>query len=155
MSGALICWDSSVVIDWVLDQKSKNPERIPAIRSVFDGVEDGRHQLAVSALVHAEVLESTTPADAMQKFRAFMNDTEMVDVIAVDVPIAEKAREIRDRASKRIKTPDALHLATAIAGGADVFHTFDRGLLSLSGADEVDGLVITDCAIPVNPRPRQ
>lgn len=148
MSSALICWDSSVVIDWMLDRKSKNPERIPAIRSVFHEIEDGRLQLAVSALVHAEVLESTTPADAMQKFRAFMNDAEMVDVIAVDVPIAEKAREIRDRALKKIKTPDAIHLATAIIGGAGVFHTFDRGLLSLSGADEVDGLVITGCDIP-------
>ena len=71
----------------------------------------------------------------------------MYSVIAVDIRVAEKAQAIRNRSSRNLKTPDAVHIATAILSGAKFFHTFDEGLLRLSGTDDVDGLAITACEI--------
>jgi len=146
MNSKLICWDSSVVIDWILDKKSKNPERIPGILSVWKNVGDDDCRLAVSTLVYTEVLESTMPAGAMEKFRAFMGSRKNVKIIPVDIRIAKQAQEIRSRASKKIEAPDAVHLATAVVLRARVFHTFDKDLLSLDGKDVVNRLSITRCA---------
>lgn len=66
-------------------------------------------------------------------------------MIAADttVPIAQKASRIRSRGEeegRKIKTPDATIMATAILYEADVLHSLDPRLLNLSGKSIVDGL---------------
>ena len=60
--------------------------------------------------------------------------------------MSKQASEIRDAAQKegrKIETPDAQILATAILYKADVLHTLDERLLHLNGSPIVDGLKIT------------
>lgn len=153
MKRGLICWDSSVLIDWILGEKSSHQERIPAIRPVVEYVDSGHYQLVVSTLVYVEVLERAMSPVAMEKFSEFMKNREKIRQIAVDVRVAKKAQEIRNRIhgrsqNKKISTPDAIHIATTIISGATLFHTFDDDLVALSGKDEIEGLAITRCDIP-------
>lgn len=142
----LICWDSSVLISWIRGDES--PDRIQAVRAVVESVENGGYKLAVSTLLYVEVLESTMPGHAIEQFKKFMQNRQLVEIIAVDIRVAEKAQAIRNKSQKKIHVPDAIHIATAIVSRAKLFHTFDYGLLQLSGNDEVDGLIITPCDIP-------
>lgn len=145
MKKDLICWDSSV-ISWIRGDESQ--DRIQAMRTVVGSVENGSYKLAVSTLLYVEVLERTTSADAIERFKRFMQNLQMIEIIAVDVRVAEKAQSIRNNSQKKIHVPDAVHIATAIVSGAKLFHTFDDSLLQLSRNDEVDGLTITPCDVP-------
>ena len=146
MRNELIYWDSSVVISWIRGDES--PDRLQAIQAIVESVENGRYKLAVSALLYVEVLESTMPGHAIDQFKKFMQNRQMIEIIAVDIRVAEKAQSIRNKSQKKIHVPDAVHIATAIVSGAKVFHTFDDDLLQLSKKNEVEGLTITACDIP-------
>lgn len=145
MKGELICWDSSVLIDWIKGDVVPG-DRLSSIRSVVREVERGTYRLVVSTLIYPEVLETAMPDGAIEKFCGFMKNRKEVEIFAVDICVAEKAQEIRNRFS--VKTPDAVHIATAIISGAKLFHTFDNDLLKRNKRDDVDGLAITACDIP-------
>ena len=148
MKEDLIGWDSSVLISWIRGDASV--VRVQAMKTVVEAVESGAYRLAVSALLYAEVLESTMPAPAIGQFEKFMQNRAMVSIVAVDIRVARKAQMIRDTLRKKgesVSTPDAVHIATAIVSGAQFFHTFDDRLLRLNGKSEVDDLAITACAI--------
>ena len=141
----LVCWDSSVLIDWI---KGDDQDRMKQIGMVVLGVEQDNYRIVVSTLAYVEVLESTMPEGTMKMFQQFIQNRKQVEVITVDIRVAQKAQLIRNNSRKKLSTPDAVHIATAIVSGAKIFHTFDDGLLQLSGQDEVDGLTITACEIP-------
>ena len=145
MKDKLICWDTSVLIEYMTE---KEPGRIRDIQTVIQSIDSGQYKLTFSTLVYVEVLESTMPGKSINKFDEFLENIDMVTTFAVDVIIAKKAQNIRNRIPKTISTPDAVHIATAIVSGAQFFHTFDGALLKLSGTPEVDGIAITACTIP-------
>ena len=93
-------------------------------------------------------MECKMPEQAIKRFEDFMKDRNLVEVFAVDTRIAKRAQALRNRLNekgKKIETPDAIHIATAIISKAKQLHTFDEEILKLNGKDEVEGLVITDC----------
>ena len=59
-------------------------------------------------------------------YDAFFSSAE-VDVLELTRAVVEKATELR--ATLNVKTPDALHLATAILSGAAAFLTGDKALV--------------------------
>ena len=64
-------------------------------------------------------------AKLLSLYDAFFVSTE-VEVLEITREVVEKATELR--AILNVKTPDALHLATAIISGAKVFLTGDKAL---------------------------
>ena len=146
MKDDLICWDSSVLISWLRGDEDAGRNR--ATRAVVQHVESGTSRLVVSTLLYVEVLESRMPAGAIEQFKKFMQNRQTVEIMAVDIRVAERAQAIRNNSSRVLSTPDAVHIATAVLSGAKLFHTFDEALLRLSGKDEVKGLTITACEIP-------
>lgn len=145
MKQDLICWDSCVVIAWIKEE----PCRIKAIAPVVKNTEAGYYNLIVSSLVYPEVLESRMSHEAITKFKSFMQNREALGMFPVDLHVAQKAQKIRNLVpeSAKMSTPDAIHVATAIVSGATMLHTFDKGLLSLNGKDQVEGLTITACDV--------
>ena len=95
----LICWDSSVLISWIRGDESQ--DRIQAARAVVESVESGSYKLVVSTLLYVEILESTMPHHAIERFKKFMQNRQVVEIIAVDIRVAEKAQSIRNKSQKR------------------------------------------------------
>lgn len=143
MKKGLICWDSSVLISYMRGDEEENRNR--DMNSVVESIEKGFYKLVVSTLLYVEILESKMPGDSIKRFEKFMQNREKIEVVAVDIRVAKKAQVIRN--STKIKTPDAIHLATAIVSGAKLFHTFDKELLQLSGKGVVESIPITACYI--------
>lgn len=88
-------------------------------------------EVSFSAIAIAEYLSHpSSNQNALQDFLA----------ITTCVPVSEKAAikaaEIR-RKHKSLRLPDALHLASAIVGGADTFITHDTQLIKLGAVDSL------------------
>ncbi len=139
-----ICWDTSIFLTHILGKATTEQEQ--EIQTVVRLVEQGNFQMIVSTLLYVEILESTMPAKTMELFDALMKKIRVVRNVAVNLEIAKKAQAIRNSISS-LKTPDAIHIATAIVSKAIVFHTFDKKLIKLSGQDEVEHLKITPCTL--------
>ena len=71
--------------------------------------------------------EAVAPGDRalLALYNAFFTSAE-VALLDVTKPVLEKATELR--AHLNLKTPDAIHLASAILAGAAAFLTGDRNL---------------------------
>ena len=65
----------------------------------------------------------------LAQFEVFFNGVEL-DLFEVSAAVVELATELR--AKYNLRTPDALHYATAVEAGATTFLTGDRGLTRCS-----------------------
>jgi predicted nucleic acid-binding protein len=108
--------------------------------------------VVASSIIRIEILACTLSDEAREKLQKWFRRKNFQE-IAVDKRIALLAHDIRNfyqqnkQNAINIKTPDAIHLATAIHYQVNQFHTFDgqrkRGLLRLSG--NVAGHNLTIC----------
>ena len=151
----LLCWDSSIFIDWIKGA-SDFENGMQSISDVVAEVEVERIRLLASTLVYPEILDNSDkmPAGAADTIEQFMKNRRYVAIADVTSPVAKKAQQIRNTLlgqGIKLKTPDAIHIATAIVHAADYLHTFDGKMINLSKRPEVDGLIIAG-EIPGIPR---
>jgi|SRR3989344_6069447 len=66
----------------------------------------------------------TGSARLVEEHRKFVGGNGRIRIINVSQTIALKAAELR--AEYRLKTPDSIHLATAVVAGCDLFVTADK-----------------------------
>ncbi|HEX7812575.1 MAG TPA: PIN domain-containing protein [Burkholderiales bacterium] len=141
-------WDAAPLIAWITNEKRADPSEMDGLAEVVEMVERGSAVLLTSVLWRAEVLELNLSKAQRQKLEQSFDGRSFIE-LSVDGRILDLAGEIRtlQRSSKKkdaiknIRTPDAIHLATAIQYDATEFHTFDGkrsgpnrgGLLSLDG----------------------
>jgi predicted nucleic acid-binding protein len=146
----VIYWDTCVFIAWLKDEKDKWPPSIwQGIQDVADLVQIGQAILVTSTLTRVEVFLGTLTQEQKQKFAGILR-RKNVQEVAPHMRIADRASAIREK--HRIKTPDAIHLATAILYDVDEMHTMDGwhedgkrdGLLALSGNVAEYKLTITE-----------
>jgi predicted nucleic acid-binding protein len=138
-------WDSTVILAWLAGDSTAPLDDILEIVKEIDG---GKANLIVSVNAYSEVLEVKNSKRAMDRFRETLHRSNVI-IADVTAAIALKAQQIRDaglrlkaKERRRIKTPDAQHMATAIIYKADVLHSLDNDMLQLNGSDIVDGLKI-------------
>ena len=77
-----------------------------------------------------------------REYRNIVMNTQNISPIIINADIAIKATELR--AKYNLKTPDALHLATAIVSGADAFLTNDKGFKRVT---DINILILDDLKI--------
>lgn len=106
------------------------------VREIIERSKRRDCRIMTSVITTVEVLQSKIPAGVDTMFIGLM---KRVSRISVDAKVAQLAHDIRDyyakAGGKKLRAPDALHLATAILNRADEFHTFDGDdLIPLSGS---------------------
>jgi predicted nucleic acid-binding protein len=65
-------------------------------------------------------------ADLVTAYQAMLRQTRGISLLPVNTTVAARVADLRARYNRR--TPDALHVATALTSGCDVFLTNDLGL---------------------------
>jgi predicted nucleic acid-binding protein len=101
-----------------------NAEFGPRFQPLFDAHSKGNLRFAISTITLAEVLTgplSSSDEALTRRYRAVLQSWQIVDL---DIDIAESAARLR--ASLRLKLPDAVQAATALAINADALVTHDR-----------------------------
>ena len=117
--GALVLVDSAPII-YVLEH---DPRFAPRFRPLFERQDAGGIQFAVTTITIAEVMTGPLKAgeEALAKrYRAVMGSWQVVNLTA---EIAESAA--RFRARLKLRLPDAIQVASAIAVNADALVTHD------------------------------
>jgi predicted nucleic acid-binding protein len=112
----------------------KHPQYSPILQPFFEAVERGDIQIVTSTLTLTEVLIHPLRQgnqSLARQYSSVLLNAEHVRTLAVSSPIATEAAQLR--ADHGYKTPDAIQLATALAGHAAFFVTNDETLVSLSG----------------------
>ncbi|MGK2943606.1 MAG: type II toxin-antitoxin system VapC family toxin [Desulfuromonadales bacterium] len=126
--GERIALDTVILIYFL----EKHPTHYPTVRELFGQIETGRVSAVMASLVFAELL---VPAyrdgdlETIDKLTGTLNNYPHLEIIPLTAEIATDAARLRARYG--IRTPDAIHAATALAGGAESFITNDQGLVRL------------------------
>jgi len=110
----------------------------PGAGRLLRAAEDGRCRLVCSVVALLEVLvvpKRLGETVLCQRYREMFESFPNLSVLTLDARIAEIASDLR--ASHNVRTPDAIHLATALHAGAKAFVTQDgrlkgKGLETLS-----------------------
>ncbi len=123
--GSLVLVDSAPII-YVLEGHRRFASRF---RPLFDRHASGELTFAVTTITVAEVLSGPVGARdeaAVRRYRAVL---ESWHVVELSVDIAESAARLR--ATLKLKLPDAIQAASALAVGADALVTHDRDFAKL------------------------
>jgi len=119
-----------------------NPTFGPLTKVLFREVLEGRLRAVISVLVAGEVLTGAKragDAELVLRYRHIFSTFPNLDMFDVDMSVVEKASDLR--AKYGLRTPDAIHIATALLNGAQAFVTNDAQLKQVA---ELDVLVLQD-----------
>jgi predicted nucleic acid-binding protein len=103
-----------------------NQEFGPAAGRILKAAEEGQVRLVTSVLSLLEVLvipKRYRRQDLCQRYREFFTSFPNLRTLSVQSEIAEIASGLR--ADHELRTPDSIHMATAVHAGADAFVTQD------------------------------
>ncbi len=106
-----------------------NEEFGPAAGRILKAAEEGRVRLVTSVLSLLEVLvipKRYRHQELCRRYREFFESFPNLRLLSVDSEIAEIASGLR--ADHELRTPDSIHVATAIHAGVDAFVTQDLRL---------------------------
>ncbi len=127
--GKTVGLDTAPLIYYV----ERNSTYVDTVRPFFDALTAGEFRVETSALTLAEVLVlplRRREAALVERYRDILLNTPMLAIRPVSREIAEGAAAIR-AAYRRVRTPDAVQLATALSGGAEFFLTNDADIPDL------------------------
>jgi predicted nucleic acid-binding protein len=122
LRGKLIAVDTSPFIYFI----EQYPGYVERVRPFFRAVDNGEISVNTSSITLTEVLVVPLRKDDVSMFEQYTQillRSRNISTVEVSNEIAAEAARIRSR--YKFKTPDALHLATAVVGGADAFLTND------------------------------
>lgn len=117
---AVVALDSNVFIAALSATETSSLVAQKLIRDVSKGV----HSAVASSIVLGEVLMLASASQDLDLEAFFACITNLLTIPADDT-ICLKAADLRRQYGKKLKLPDALHLATALLTSADVFITND------------------------------
>lgn len=117
-------WDSSAFLAWLQAERG----RVELADSIVSEVQQGKAIIITSVMASTEIFEGNFTQQQERQFKLLMGRRDVTQV-NVDHNVSDLARQIREhykKKGKKLSTPDATHLATAIIHKADEFHTFDE-----------------------------
>ncbi|HLE50285.1 MAG TPA: PIN domain-containing protein [Patescibacteria group bacterium] len=111
----------------------QTPTFFGQVGKILSSAKGSKFKLITSIVSVVEALSAprySQLSEVVSGIERFFQETPGLVVFPVDWEISQKAAELR-RENRSLRTPDAIQLATAIVGGADVFITNDRKLRGL------------------------
>ena len=142
-------WDANLFLLRLND----HVQSAPTIDYLFGLAQSGAHPILTSeisvvevAYVAREQIEPAIRGDTLAAIDALLFDSQGVELIPIDTELLREARDLAreaafDSARRGLQAADAIHLAAALRGRADVFFTFDTRLLD---AEAVRGLPLKE-----------
>lgn len=118
-----IALDTNILIYHLED----NPAYSGFTTRLFDRIEAGRLQAIVSVLALHEILTGVHKAgygEQAPRYRTLLMTFPNLAIVPFDAEIAPVSADLRARYA--LRTPDAIHVATAIVAGAEAFVTNDE-----------------------------
>lgn len=134
-SGRSVALDTAILVYFL----ERHPRYYEAVHGVLHRVETGDLKGFASSLVFAELLVPLYRSGNVAKAREILRVLRAFPNLAID-PVSDEisSEAARLRAEHGVRTPDAIHFATALENEADVFLTNDRRLRRLA----VEGPVV-------------
>ncbi|MBL8900962.1 MAG: PIN domain-containing protein [Planctomycetes bacterium] len=134
-----VALDSSVLIYYF----EEHPRHVESLRSLFERIDRGELEAVSSSVALLEVLVHPLRhgrRDLAETYASALTRAAHFQLVPVDYRVARRAAELRAvRAS--LRTPDAIHLATAELHAADLFLTNDA---RLRDAARIEAWVLED-----------
>jgi predicted nucleic acid-binding protein len=129
LTGKVVGLDTAPLIYFI----EQNPKYISTVREFFSSLNRKEFQVVTSTLTLTEVLVHPLRNGNVElagQYQDILLNQDYLTVFPVSSEIAKLAAELR--ATKNLRTPDAIQIATAIQNGADFFLTNDMGLRNIS-----------------------
>jgi predicted nucleic acid-binding protein len=125
-----VALDTAVFIFYI----EEHPTHLPVVARLFEAVAEGRLRATASALALMEVLavpyEQGDLARA-ERYETLLTRSRGLRLVGVSASVLRLAAHLR--ATTRARTPDAIHLASALAARCTSFVTHDRALPRIPG----------------------
>lgn len=138
LQGQVIGLDTAPLIYFI----EQNQAYLKVVRAFFQAMSQGQFQVVTSTLTLTEVLIHPFRAknvELAKQYRDILFDQDNLTTLPVSAEIAEFAAQLR--ATRNLRTPDAIQLATVIQGGAKFFLTNDARLPAIP---DIEILVLND-----------
>lgn len=127
-------WDTCVFLTLINDEPLSSEDK-QGLNDVVKEIDANRAILITSVQTVTEILEANFTNDQIHRLELCLKKSSTVK-INIDHRVAELAGQIRGHYNQegfKVKTPDAIHLATAFLHKADELHTFDPKMLRFNG----------------------
>ncbi len=128
--GSVVALDTVVLVYFL----ERHPRFYPLARAVFSRIEEGRLSAVMSSLVLTELLvpayREAQPSTA-ERLLAVLQSFPHLKMIPLSCEIAALAARVR--ACHGLRTPDAIHVATALHEQCSGLVTNDHALLRVQG----------------------
>jgi predicted nucleic acid-binding protein len=121
----LLAFDTAPLIYYV----ENHPSYADVMQVIIERLDDGHLQAIGSFIMLTEVLIQplrTNNQALAQKYETILLKSSGFQLIPLAEPVARRAATLR--AAYKLRTPDAIHVATAIESDCDAFLTNDKGL---------------------------
>ena len=141
VSVSKVYFDAAPLVYYV----EENPAYVKQMDAVIEQIERAVIDAFSSVILLPEVLMHPTRLGKTQLVKAYRDilfNSRQFQLVAVSIEIAERATNLR--AAYNLRTPDAIHVATALETGCEIFLTNDNGLKRLS---EIRVLILDDVEV--------
>lgn len=125
-----VALDSSIFIYFI----ERNPVYLAAVKPIFIAIDEGRLTGATSSLTLLETLVAPLRAGNMviaRQYERFLTNSRGLQLVPIDFALLHAAAYLR--ATTRLKTPDALQVASALSAGCEVLVTNDDRIPPIPG----------------------
>lgn len=125
-----------------------NPYYSNKLEKIFTDIQDGNNQAIMSILSFMEVLVKPKIDNNIfieNRYKLMLTNYPNLSIIDVGYNVADVASRLR--ASYKIKTPDAIIIATGIAMNVDYFITNDMRLREVCSKEGIEVIIIEDIKI--------
>ncbi len=130
----LLYWDADVFLSYI----NGNPTRMPTLEAILQSIGDNDYEKIVTSTISKvevawaaiEQLSRSLNPEEETRIDNLWDDSSVVELVDFNDDIALKARELMRKGmevgGKKLRTNDAIHLASAIWVNATEFNTYNE-----------------------------